>query len=291
MTDGPLEFPSLYLATEKASASHQKAFFLATGAQFALLAAAAAAAIIPESRGWNTGPVLTLALFLAAFALQISGVAARAERRWYDARAASESIKTASWEFAVGGEAFRWGDATAESRYLDVLKRVLANVRSLDVGAAGTSNASVTASMQALRATDRFSRASAYMGERVEDQVTWYSRKAAANRRRYRQFGCAVVVIEGGAVLLGIFRVSGTIGPDYLGPLAACAAGLVGWMQAKKYSNLAQAYAVTSHEVSMVPATLHSTNSEESWATAVHDAEAAFSREHTMWQARRQGPV
>ncbi len=291
MAQDPLSYPALLYATEEASATQQKAFFLATGAQFGLLAAAAATAIIPEGHAWNVGPIVTLLLFLGALALQLSGLAAKAEGRWYDARAASESIKTASWEFAVGGEAFRLDDDTAENRYIDVLKRVLANVQSLDVGAAGTANASVTAIMKELRAADRSARAAAYLRGRVEDQVNWYSDKAAANKRRYKQFSSAVVVIEAGAVLLGVLRVGGTVGPDYLGPFAACAAGVVGWMQAKKYSNLAQAYAVTSHEVSMVPATLDPTQSEESWATAVHDAEAAFSREHTMWQARRQGPV
>lgn len=291
MAQGPLTYPTLFHAMEKAAGSQQKTFFIAIGAQFGLLAAAAMAALVPERHWWNIGPIVTLMLFLAALALQLSGLAGKTERRWYDARAASESIKTASWEYAVGGEAFRLDDHTAEGRYLDVLRRVLANVQSLDVGAAGTANAAVTASMRALRAADRPTRASAYLSERVDDQVTWYSNKATANKRRYKQFVCGVVAIEIGAVLLGVLRVSGTVGPDYLGPLAACAAGLVGWMQAKKYSNLAQAYAMTSHEVSMVPATLDPKQSEESWATAVHDAEAAFSREHTMWQARRQGPV
>lgn len=291
MTVDRPRFPALLDATEKASASHQSAFFWSTGWQLGLLAAAAGTALIPE--GWlgNLGPIVTLVLFLGALALQAGGVAPRAERRWYDARAAAESIKTASWEFAVGGEAFRLDDGTAEARYHDVLKRVLANVKSLDVGAAGTKNASVTPSMKALRAKDRAERAAVYLSGRVEDQVDWYSSKADDNKRLARRFGIAVIAVEAVAVLVGLLRVSGSLGPDYLGPLAACAAGIVGWMQAKKYSNLAQAYAVTSHEVSLVPVTLDPSHSEESWAQAVHDAEAAFSREHTMWQARRQGPV
>lgn len=291
MTRERLTYPALLDATEAVSKSQQKVFFIATGAQLGLLTSAAATALVPEGHAWNSGPIVTLFLFLGALALQLSGLASKAEGRWYDARAASESIKTASWEFAVGGEAFRLDDRTAEGRYLDVLRRVLANVQSLDVGAAGTANASATESMKALRAADQSTRAAAYLGERVEDQVIWYSVKAAVNRRRYIQFSSAVIVVEFGAVLFGVLRVGGTVGSDYLGPFAACAAGLVAWMQSKKYSNLARAYAVTSHEVSLVPATLNPTQSDESWATAVHDAEAAFSREHTMWQARRQGPV
>lgn len=291
MTPDQLTFPALLDATEDASAVHQSAFFWATGLQLGLLAAAAVTALIPEGHFGNAGPIVTLLLFLGALAIQLGGIASKAEGRWYDARAAAESIKTASWEFAVGGEAFRLDDDTAEGRYLDVLKRVLANVKLLDIGAVGSGNASATPSMKALRAKDRPERAAAYLSGRVEDQVRWYSTKAADNKRLARQFGIAVVLVEGVAVLVGLLRVSGSVGPDYLGPFAACAAGLVGWVQAKKYSNLAQAYAVTSHEVSLVPATLDPSQSEESWAQAVHDAEAAFSREHTMWQARRQGPV
>lgn len=291
MAADQLTFPALLDATEEVSAAQQRAFFLATGAQLGLLAAAAAAALIPSDRLWNVGPVATLVLFFGALVVQVGGLAAKAESRWYDARAAAESIKTASWEFAVGGEAYRLDDSSAESRYLDVLKRVLANVKSLDVGAAGTGNASVTSSMKALRAKDRVARAEAYLSGRVEDQVRWYASKAAANKRLAKRFGIAVVMVEAAAVLLGVLRVSGSLSPDFLGPLAACAAGLVGWMQAKKYSNLAEAYAVTSHEVSLVPATLDPAQPERAWAQAVHDAEAAFSREHTMWQVRRQGPV
>lgn len=291
MTTNQPTFPALLGATEDASAAQQTAFYWATSLQLGLLAAAAWAALIPEDRLGKIGPIVTLLLFLGALVIQLGGFASRAERRWYDARAASESIKTASWEFAVGGEAFRLDDGTAEARYLGVLQRVLANVESLDVGAAGTANASATPSMKALRGKYRAERAAAYLSGRVEDQVRWYSTKAADKKRLAWRFGIAVLLVELAAVLLGLLRVSGSLTPDYLGPLAACAAGLVGWMQANKYSGLAQAYAVTSHEVSLVLATLDPSESEESWAQAVHDAEAAFSREHTMWQARRQGPV
>jgi hypothetical protein len=291
MGAGPLAFPALLDATEKVSAAQQRAFFQATGSQLGLLAAAAAAALIPQDFLWRLGPIATLVFFLAALAIQLGGLAAKAEGRWYDARAAAESIKTASWEFAVGGESFRLDDDAAESRFREVLKRVLANVKSLDVGAAGTDNAAATSSMKELRSKDLAVRAEAYLSWRVEDQVQWYSSKATRNKQLYKRFSIAVVFVEAAAVLLGVLRVNSSLDADFLGPLAACAAGLVGWMQAKKYSNLAEAYAVTSHEVSLVSATLSGAQSEESWAQAVHDAEAAFSREHTMWQARRQGPV
>lgn len=288
----PLTFPVLLDATEKLSADAQRNFFLATASQLSLLALAAITAIIPEGKLANIGPIATVLFFIMALAIQLSGMTIRLEKKWYAARAASESIKAASWEYSVGGEAFRHGDTTAESRFVDVLKNVLLNVPSLDVGASrNTEDSTVTDSMRMLRASPRSIRTDTYIDKRVKDQVGWYAKKAAHNKARYRMFGLFVVIVEVAAVVLGILRVGGSIGPDVLSPLAACAAGLIGWVQAKKYANISEAYAVTSHEISFIPGTLSGVDSEEEWAQAVHDAEAAFSREHTMWQARRQGPV
>lgn len=288
---GQLDFPSLLDSTERVSADAQKCFFLATGGSFALLAAGALGALIPAESYKNIGPILTVFFLVSALVVQISGVANRQERKWYVARAAAESIKTASWEFAVGGEAFRINDPNAEMRFRDVLRKILDNVGSLDIGAVGMSGAMVTESMKNLRSADRATRAETYRVLRVDDQIKWYSSKAAHNRSRYRQLGVVVVIVEFVAIILGLFRVSGSVDADLLGPAAAIAAGFIGWMQAKKYASLSEAYAVTSHEVSLVPPTLSTSESEDEWAQAVHDAEAAFSREHTMWQARRQGPV
>ena len=287
-----LVFPGLLKATEKASAEAQRYFFLVTGGQLSLLALAAISAVIPEGKLANIGPTSTLICFILAITIQISGATSKLEKRWYAARAASESIKTAAWEFSVCGEAFRREDTSAERRFIEVLKNVLAAVPSLEVGAASSKNGSaVTNSMRDLRDSPQNVRSSIYIDKRVNDQVDWYTKKSEHNKKRYLMFGLLVVIVELIAVVLGIARVSGNIGPDFLSPLAACAAGLIGWVQAKKYANISEAYAITSHEISFIPGTLKDIGTEEEWAQAVHDAEAAFSREHTMWQARRQGPM
>jgi hypothetical protein len=208
----PITFPELLRSAEAASEEQQSAFFKLTALQLALVAGAALTALVPAAWGWRIGPILTALLFLSALVLQISAAAPRAERRWYDARAAAESIKSASWEYAVRGEAFRADDADAERRFVGVLKKVLEALSRLDVGAASTANASVTTSMRELRASDRGSRASAYLSERVEDQVRWYESKAAWNKRRSHLFTYVAVALEAAAVVVGVIRVaSGSI--------------------------------------------------------------------------------
>ncbi|AQS74748.1 hypothetical protein CA40472_04750 [Corynebacterium ammoniagenes] len=287
-----LEFPSLLAATEKVSASAQKSFFFATGSAFLLLAVASLAALVSPSGSIGfVGSIVSVASFIGALVIQLSSAKKEQEQKWYQARAASESIKTASWEFAVGGEAFRLDDATAEDRFSETLREILSDLKSLDIGTAVTTESSATESMAALREADLATRAETYRSQRVDDQVKWYSAKAAQNKNRNRRYIILVVCVEVIAILLGLFSIAGHGTIDLMSPAAAIAAGLIGWMQAKKFANLSVAYAVTSHEVSLIPPTLFSAATEPEWAQAVHDAEAAFSREHTMWLARRQGPV
>ena len=287
-----LEFPSILEATERASAEAQKSFFRVTGGSFAVLALASMVSLFPVTGMIATvTSIIGVLFFLLVILIQVSNVKGSQEQKWYEARAASESIKTAAWEFSVGGEAYRIGDEEAEERFRNSLREILSELRTLDVGSDGAKLSAVTPSMLTLRKSNRSLRESVYLEQRVQDQVAWYSKKAKFNKRKQRCFYILVILVEAIAVIFGLLRIAGMIEVDLLSPIAAIAAGLIGWMQAKNYSNLSAAYAVTSHEVAMVPKTLSAESSEEVWAQAVHDAEAAFSREHTMWLARRQGPV
>lgn len=284
-------FPPLWKAAEEKSAEQQRQFYLALAAQLVALSVGALLALIPsDSCLGAAGPVLTLLFFLAAFGIQVSGVAARAEQRWYDARAAAESIRSAAWQFAVGGEAFRLDDTQASTRFTELLSDVLKTLKSLDIGSASASSASVTDSMDRLRHAPLEERQAVYFRDRIQDQVDWYAAKAKWNKSRARWFGLAVVVIESAAIVLGLLRVIGVSDADWLGVAAAAAAGFIGWSQAKKYALLAESYGVTSHEVGLTASYLNRSAVETGWSQSVHDAEAAFSREHTMWRARRQGP-
>jgi hypothetical protein len=145
--------------------------------------------------------------------------------------------------------------------------------------------------MATVRQLPQEGREAAYRKFRIEDQVAWYAAKAKWNRTRSRIFTSLTVAVEAAAIVAGVLRFKLETDTDVLGLLAAAAAGLIAWGQAKKYTSLAESYSVTSHEVNLVAMTVTAPISEDQWAQNIHDAEAAFSREHTMWQARRQGPA
>ena len=285
-----LQLPALYHSAEEVSAESQKAFYRFKFAELTILALGAAAGLLPTRGAGGVGPILALGCFLVVIVIQASRVTERSERRWYDARAAAESIKSASWQYAIGGEAFRLDDRDAAGRYHQRLEEILHALPTLDIGVASVDRAGTTAPMDALRVTPQTERCARYKRERVAEQVSWYAKKAACNKKHARIYRWSLIGVETVAVLIGILRVRNVVDIDFLGVFAAVSAGLLAWTQVKNYVFLAESYAVTSHEVNLVADTLRSPVDEDVWSQNVHDAEAAFSREHTMWLARRQGP-
>lgn len=288
-SDGPLQYPALFASAELESAESRKLFFAVRGAELASLTGAAALAVVPIDWAGRAGPILTVLMFVVALGVQVSRVGNRAERRWYDARAAAESIKSASWQYAVGGEAFRISDAQADTVFVERLRDALRGLKHLNFGAASSDCAAATDSMRCVRQSSQAERFRVYRQRRVAEQVEWYKNKADWNRQRSRVFGGVTIGVEFLALVLGLLRVTGSVDVDLVGVAAAGAAGLVAWSQAKNYSLLAESYAVTSHEILLVAESMKANVTEAEWAQNVHDAEAAFSREHTLWSARRQG--
>ena len=278
------------MAVDAKSDSSQRAFYAARAAELICLAFGAGFGLLTNDAVRGLGPILAVGLFLIALALQLSRVGAIAERRWYDARAAAESIKSASWQYAVGGEAFRLDGTDVDTAFVDRLQAVLDSLQHLDIPASTGSSRGVTADMRQLRAAALEERARRYELGRIEDQIDWYGRNARSNRIRARWWRAAVVASEAFAIVAGLLRVRDAIDVDLLGLFASIAAGIVAWTQAKGHTQLAEAYAVTSHEVGLVSGAIRSDVDESAWAQSVHDAEAAFSREHTMWVARQQAP-
>ena len=59
------------------------------------------------------------------------------------------------------------------------------------------------------------------------------------------------------------------------------------WIQIKKFSELAAAYTVTAHEIGLISPKLDAVQTKSELRIFVNEAEQGFSREHTMWIARR----
>ncbi len=250
---------------------------------------AAAAGVVAGSDGADWGAIIALLAFLAGAACQFLLVKDRPERDWYDARAGAESVKTLTWQYAVGGTPFTTSGDDEEAQ-----RRLTKRFRDLLDSHAGLKDAprpdarQLTGWMKTLRSESLDVRRSVYDSDRLLDQVQWYSEKAKDNETLARRWAVATLGLQASGVLAATLRATDVIQIDLMGLAAAAAASGIAWLASKDHSGLAEAYATTAHELVLVRDNLPVRNDETAWATFVADAEAAISREHTRWLARRR---
>lgn len=280
-----IEFPEAFVTTDRTSLEGQRRFVQSLKFQLLLLLVAGGTSAI----AWTTGQLDIGALvagtsFLLAALLRLNSFSGSPHRRWYEGRAAAESIKTLSWRFAVGGEPFPSSlgrQAIPElTAHIDEITRDLISLERPPTGPPATE------SMRALRAQDLETRKAAYLSDRIDDQQRWYEAKARWNRAREGFWGRLVLAAEGlGAV--GAFLVGfGVLEIDLFGLAGALAAVSAAWLETKQHHSLANAYGVAASELTSIKALGMQEMSEEEWARFVSQSEEAISREHTLWRAR-----
>ena len=124
-----LEMPALWHAADAASAANQTIFFRLKIVELAGLAVGAAAALVPGSWAGGAGPAISVLAFLAILLVQVSKVGAKAEARWYDARAAAEAIKSAAWHSGSGMQMSRSDSLLVSVAYLQTFLRSTSDPR------------------------------------------------------------------------------------------------------------------------------------------------------------------
>ena len=127
-----------------------------------------------------------------------------------------------------------------------------------------------------------------YRANRIVDQQTWYAKKAAANKRLVDRFFIALLATIGIAILFSITKVqypTASFWPtDFFVTLAA---GLLSWIQAKRFQELSASYALAAHEISLIRQQAGVAMNDIELSKFIGDSENAFSREHTQWIARK----
>lgn len=286
----PLEdggYPFLYDAANSASLQGQSNFMWALrlrllGLLFATIGAAVfLTAQLPELAGWAA-----LIGFMGALCAELYTAIVKPDRRWYQGRAAAESVKTLAWRYAVGGEKFEIGTPEVDRTFLNEIRSILKDLKDVDLSAATSSTDQITTEMRSIRAGSFEARRDAFADGRIEDQRLWYSRKSMWNATRLHRWTIAVVAAEGLGVIGGALTIAYSLRVDLLGVLAAVAATIMAWVQAKQHGNLATAYGITCQELASIHSEIASVPEAE-WAAFVGQSEEAISREHTLWRASR----
>lgn len=284
-----MRLPPLHDAASEMSLRAQREFLWLTRIELAMLLLAAGGAVVTVEAGSADTPIgaaVGLIAFVIATLVRVYVLATRPERRWYEGRAAAESVKTLAWRYAVGGQPFPIRNTVdADHLLVDRINEVLSNLDRLEGGAARGSQ--ITAEMRDLRRSPLAERKRAYDHDRIQDQQEWYTTNARQNRRLAVRWGLTVLGFQILGVLAGIARVSQWVDVNLLGIAAAAAAAATAWLQTRQHENLTTAYSVAAQELASIRSLLDEKDDEASWSSFVEDAEEAISREHTMWRASR----
>lgn len=281
------DFPALYRSADDLSQTSQRHFFRALRVHLITLVVAAALSIVSIPH-WSVATLQLLAL-LSAFGCSIYLFATRPDRSWYGGRAVAESIKTITWRYVCRAEPFQGDDVTARSNFRQTLKQIVEQNKEVCQSLTKhLDEAQFTLAMEQKRAQSLDERRATYADCRIKDQLTWYAKKAAFNRRMSRYFFWALIAVNAIAVVCAVLRMAYVALPFWpTDVFVAMAASILSWMQAKRFSELAASYALAAHEIGLIKEQSLLPDTDEEFSLFIGDAENAFSREHTQWVARK----
>ena len=282
-----MRLPALYQVADQASNAQQKLYFFLVGSEYVALVIASSLSVNVVAQTWYIG-VYGAVIMCALGVLGYRSVF-RPERKWYQARALAESVKTTAWKYAMGARPFEHSNGD-RAQLRQILTELLETNR--DLGGQFDSETAagdqVTEGMEALRTLPPLERLQAYMNRRVENQLSWYVRKSQGHKAWGLVMACIL-----GALYIAAFGVLATrvLEPSWIfahpDPIIVLAASVLGWMQIKRFNELAASYSLTASEIAILKSAADEVLDEETLSAFIDDAEEAFSREHTQWLARR----
>jgi SMODS and SLOG-associating 2TM effector domain 3 len=175
-------YPALYRCADQASNKQRQLYLSLIGAEYGLLVVAAILTLSASA----TFYLLYAVVFLALIALLLTRALLKPEQDWYRCRALAESVKTLTWRYVMRAAPF--GD---EARIQVPRSEFRNHVHSLfeenkdtakKIAADWSADDQITPEMDRIRALSLEERKQCYAAERIQDQRTWYMRKAAANK-------------------------------------------------------------------------------------------------------------
>lgn len=284
-------FPSLYQAANDSSIVAQFRYVNLVRADLILMVAAAFVSSLSfeDNEVRRALSIVSATLLFIAFLVSMWLKFSRFERVWYGARAVSESVKSLAWRYMIGADPFSIDlkGNEAEKTFISRLQAILAERHHLAFDFQKNLGDQISTKMREVRGKTTIERKNLYLEERVKEQRNWYANKASINQRASRRFFLIAIFFQLVAFGVSAYGIWQPEMANFVGFFSAVTASVFSWMQIKKFQELAQAYALTAQELSMIEAKALITLSEKELSEFVADSENAVSREHTMWVARR----
>ncbi|KAF0189906.1 MAG: hypothetical protein FD168_204 [Desulfobulbaceae bacterium] len=283
------DLPGLYQSADQASLDAQCIYFKSLKWYLILLVLAALIAFMWPNDAF--GALSSASLFLVTLGILIFIRVQRPDDTWYNGRAVAESVKTRAWRWMMCAEPYEDTEniKIVSGQFINDLRAILSQNRSLShflQPAVGIKDP-ISDKMTLVRSLSVLERLGIYAEQRIQNQANFYSIKSQFNKRRARQWFWVSVVLHALAILTLLYRIKDPMISLPVEVIATAAGAVLTWLQAKKHNELNSAYALTAHEIVLIRGEALSIKNEKQLSEFIVDSEAAFSREHTQWVARK----
>jgi hypothetical protein len=281
-------YPSLKEAADQASGHAQRNFLRLNVVLLSILSLTALiSGWVPTCQETQRAlSILIAVLMFVALGITTMLRIGKFDDRWFRCRALAENVKSAAWFFVMCPHALI---ASSEGDYLKEiteLQKRLAPV-SKEVALCDEGGPLVTDWMRETQNLALEQKLAIYRQNRVDDQLVWYFKKSKFNIAREKRWFLAIFVIEFFAVACAAFQAWKLYQVNVGGGMAALSAGFIAWMQTKRFSDLGVSYSIAANDLRHIAAERQNVTTEEDAQIFVKEVEAAVSREHSMWLARR----
>ena len=283
------DYPNLYQSANNASIKTQHWYI--TGIRIYLILLVTGVVMTkyaPKTTIWaGIGAVVLLATLL----LSIYQAVKRFDIIWYNGRAVAESVKTRTWRFIMRAEPYQdeLDFEIVSKHFVNDIHEILVENKKLGQYLTYDENSnSITEEMTRVRLLDINGRRDYYKIKRVDEQRSWYARKARWNTRQSAIWFWCMIVANSIAIVLVILQVAYPNRDIFpVDVFIVLAGSILTWIQVKKFQEISTAYNLTAHEIGILRQNIDFCNTEKKLSEYIKDAENAFSREHTQWVARK----
>jgi hypothetical protein len=284
-----MTYPALFDAADSASNRAQRIYLRTINAEYCTLFLAAVFSMSTfESVLFY---YIYAFLFVIASSLLIFRFWRTPEQTWYRCRALAESVKTTTWRYAMRAQPFDDNnEANDRADFAGRLSQILSynSFMGSDLAGLNTDGEQITPEMRRLRSLSLHDRKATYLEQRIGEQRSWYAKKAKFNKRSQTKWVLLSLLVYAVAFSLVIARLNT---PEWniwpIEPLIVLSTSIIGWIQIKKFGELASSYTLTAHEIGLIREKYIESASDDEFSIFVNEAELAFSREHTQWVARQ----
>jgi hypothetical protein len=284
------DYPGLFRAADAVSRTGQERHVWQARLELAFLTAAAivgaAISVIPTVGG-QVGAVVVAVLLIGAALVRSVSRSTRPENRWFEGRAVAESVKTLAWKYMTHVAPYDGDNPQADDELTQSMQDVLGERLILEPTAlAELGGEQITDAMRRVRALGFEERRSVYIEARVRDQLNWYSRRSGDHKRNADRWFVTGVVFEGLAIAAALTLIFNPHLINLIGVFSTVTAASTTLARLRGDSEVAQRYALAAEELAMIQLRIRSAT-EATFPDRVIEAEAAISREHKMWAAKR----